>query len=47
MCFCVLSSSLICQIGVRLEFRLCVLSLTIVVIAYEGDYSYLKWRDQL
>lgn len=47
MCFCLLSSLIICQIRIRLEFHSGALSLMIVAIAYEGEYSYLKWRDQL
>ena len=40
--FCLCNSSIICQSRLRFEFRSCVLSPTIVAIAYEGEYAYWK-----
>ena len=42
MYFCLLSSSIICQIRLRLELHPSVLSLTIVAITYEGECAYWK-----
>ena len=40
--FRLLSSSILCRMKLRLEFRSYVLFMIVVAVAYEGEYAYRK-----